>query len=157
MESADVPGLMISALGMLLSWLAAFSVVLAGGEAVASTMVKVKAAVALHSVTEVANAARIYDLMSPGASASTPELVRDGYLRSVPRNPTGTDMPATIPDGDSTGWVSMRLVEDAGSVCTAIARQSGASRVEQVSDASSLAGDRGCAQYSGSFYAYSRI
>ena len=96
-----------------------------------------RASAAVQAVSQVANAANMYQVQEGKSDYSTTNLVSGGYLKVLPSNPTSsTDAPAI-----GTGVVTMKLGTNASAVCAAIAKQtSGATTTPATQPANATAG-----------------
>jgi type II secretory pathway pseudopilin PulG len=89
-----------------------------------------RASAAVQAVAQVSNAANMYKVQEGKDVAGTDPsaLQTDGYLKSVPSNPTGTGALAldAVPASATTiRYVTMVLGTNAAAVCEAINKQSG--------------------------------
>jgi type II secretory pathway pseudopilin PulG len=89
-----------------------------------------RASAAVQAVAQVSNAANMYKVQEGKDAVGTDPTVlqTDGYLKSVPSNPTGTGaltLDAVPASSTTIRYVRMVLGTNAAAVCEAINKQSG--------------------------------
>ena len=106
-----------------------------------------RASAAVQAVSQVANAANMYQVQEGKVYTSTASTTAQGlvdaqYLKSIPSNPTGSTGGAINVDGVAKN-VTMTLGTNASAVCNAIAKQTGSAKTDGTAPASAT-GTSGC-------------
>src|SRR3546814_9636812 len=88
------------------------------------------ASASVQAVSQIASAANMFEVQEGRIAAvisdavvDNDDLVERGYLKSVPQNPTGTEVAVLVPGS----LVTMELGNNAEKVCEAVAKQTGGS------------------------------
>ncbi len=120
-----------------------------------------RASAAVQAVSQVSSAINMYNVQEGrtyGTDTTGEGLVTDGYLKSVPSNPTGTGAIALDDASANPRYVTMPLGGNAEQICAAIVKQTqGSAAVPTIGKP----GTAGCSVDSDTaptvFTAYSRV